>query len=141
VYERYAVVFDGTVVDVENMDREEVVSRGLDPIPHRVATFEVHRAWKGVSGDRAQLLIRGGWSGREGIVVDVSEQLSLTRGDRHVIFGDVDPAGYVVASACSPSTPYRAAVKVLELLHSLDRPPTGGVITGIVRTYRDPRWR
>jgi hypothetical protein len=138
VYERYTVVFDGTVVGVENMDREEAVSRGLDPIPHRVATFEVHRARKGVSGDRVQLLIPGGWSRKERIVVDVSEQLRLTRGDRYVIFGGVDPAGYVRASACSPSTPYRAAVTVLEFLHSLDRPPTGGVITGIVRTYWDP---
>ena len=131
LYEQYGVVFDGTVIGIENLDDQESISRQLEAIPHRVATFAVHRSWKGVSGERVQLLMRGGLM-RNGVMVGVSEELSLRRGERYVIFGSFGPAGYVEASACSPSVRYRAAVEALEFLYSLDRPPSGGVITGYV---------
>ncbi|MGB2716879.1 MAG: hypothetical protein WBC51_22040, partial [Vicinamibacterales bacterium] len=133
-YADYGVVFDGTVVKVEAIYPDDFRSRNLEPIPHRLATFAVHRAWKGVNGDRIQLLLRGGLSRDGRMMTDVSNELRLERGSRYVIFGDVGPNGFVRASECSPTVSYHAAVEVLEFLYSLDRPPTGRLVTGWVRT-------
>lgn len=135
-YADYGVVFDGTVESVEAVDPDDFISRNLEPIPHRLATFAIHRAWKGVSTDRIQLLLRGGLARDGRMIIDVSDELRLERGSRYVIFGNVDPNGFVRASGCFPTVPYHAAVEVLEFLYSLDRPPTGGLVTGSVRT----RW-
>jgi hypothetical protein len=92
LYQEYSVVFDGTVVSIEGIELDESKNGKLEPFPHRVVTFAVHRTWKGLIGDKVQLLQPGGRR-RDGITVTVSNTLEVEAGVRYVIFANVGRGG------------------------------------------------
>jgi hypothetical protein len=130
-YWTYDAVFDGTVLSIERTDSDSefaIKVGGGD----RLVTFEIHRAWKGIDGKQAQLVLAGGF----GSYV-VSETLDVSVGERDVIFASRDRKGRLTSGGCGQSGRYAHATEALAYLNSLDRPPAGGRVFGTVRlSYR-----
>src|SRR5687767_10597992 len=60
-YWRYSAVFEGTVASIERLDRKEQLPGRREVAGDRFVTFHVNRSWKGVEGDRAHLVLDGGF--------------------------------------------------------------------------------
>lgn len=133
-----AAVFDGTVTSIEPFEREEQDGDRIQLVGHRLVTFAVHEVWKGVSGDRVQVLLYGGLPAG-GLVVHQTPSFEPRLGQRYVIFASPGWAGFLTVEGCGRSTSYRAAVEVLEYLRALNRPPSGGRLFGSITTLGDSR--
>jgi hypothetical protein len=122
-YWKYEAVFDGTVRRIERRNLPDTTGK---EIGHRLVTFTVHKAWKGVSGDAVQLLLLGGYE------VTISESFDPLVDRRYIVFALKRDDGYLTSNGCAPNVEYGAAGSTLAFLASLDQPATGGRIFGIV---------
>ena len=118
------VVFDGSIISSERVMRDgqslEMRDSGAvfvtKPMPHRVYTFIVNRAWRGVTTERVQI---------------VEPESNLLQG-RYIVVGHRNPDGTVTAIWCGATKRYDDAGEELAYLESLGEPATGGRVFGRV---------
>jgi len=127
-YTRYEAIFDGTVAAIDRVDLPTETGGGRQEIiGHRLVSFSVHKSWRGAPGSELKLFFWGGFEALR------SEQLEVVLGRRYVVFANREEHGYFTASGCSPSAPYESAASTLAFLESLEKPPTGGRVSGSLR--------
>jgi hypothetical protein len=126
-YDRYDAIFDGTVTAIERLDLPSDAPYARNGrIGHRLVTFRVHDAWKGVETETVQLLLSGGYE------VVIFESFHAAMGARYVIFAHRGRSGYLSTSDCTHSQQYADASESLAFLDSLRKPATGGRVYGNV---------
>ena len=117
------VVFDGTIISSERVMRDAQTRevRGDDvvnvtkPMPHRVYTFAVNRAWRGVTTER----------------VEIVEPESNLHG-RYLVVAHRNPDGTLRALWCGVTKGYDEAREERAFLESLEQPAPGGRVFGRV---------
>jgi hypothetical protein len=122
------VVFDGTIVSVEPIEREgnayefslQQGSRLVRKLlPFTAVTYRINQAWRGVTGQEVRIELGG-----RGYRV----------GQRYLIVGSKDASGVIRPSTgeCGESLEYERATRQLEFLQTLSQPSTGGRVYGQV---------
>jgi hypothetical protein len=129
-YWEYEAVFDATARSIERID----LPMAGKITGHRLVTFGIHKAWKGVAGSSLQVVLPGGYEWQ------ISESFEPTIGERYVVFARRGLGGYLTTSGCDPNQPHARAAEILEFLGTLEKPATGGRIFGRVELH-DERTR
>ncbi len=120
----YDVVFDGTVIRTELIEREAevVVIRGGEAVnvkqmmPHTRVTFSVNQAWRGVATQEAEIVEFG------------RRELRA----RYIVAARRNSDGTLSAIWCGATQAYDEAGEKLAFLRSLERPAQGGRVFGNV---------
>lgn len=129
-YSKVEHVFDGTVLSISETSHTENVAGRDWRIRQRLVRFQVHRAYKGVTGAEVEVVtgFGGGDCGYD-----------FRPGARYLVFGwNRSPwDGRIQAGICSATQPYDMSSDAVAFLDGLSRPSAGGAIFGTV--FREDR--
>jgi hypothetical protein len=120
------VVFDGTVVKIDSISRQETFSDQAFQVTEFVVTLQVRQNWKGVEGETVQVTTSGSGA---------SCGFDFKMGSRYLVFasrGGSDSRPRV--SLCSFTRAYNGSGEPAAFFASLGGPETGGRVFGTIES-------
>lgn len=110
---RTDAVFDGTVLSIEQISREQEIAGRTMSFPNKLVRFDAHRSWKGVDAGPVEVITGqgGGDCGFDFVV-----------GERYLVFAHKSPTdGRLYASICSLTQRFAAGSDAAMFLESLSK--------------------